>query len=438
MDATPRRQRLLALLILLSGCASAQDRLEQGIELQVRGQHFQAAYRYIDALDKDPSLGEARQRLLEVSDSAVALALRSAASLERQGEHVTAAEWFEDVDALFRAARNVRVTIPLPDDYQELRRGAFDRAVESLIEQAEELRLRGDFAGARQRLVRARGQFEPSEEQRHRSRDAEVDLLIAWANAELEAGRYRAAFARAEEALQLEAPPDPRIVVAAEDIQARALELGTVVAAVLPVSSTPQVLETVGPEFAIQLADDLELDFWRQPPPFVAIADPLVVRREVRFVQRADRPLSSYEVADVLGRVGAEIGVLIEFAQVQVIETDVRTTARDTRTREGVAATYNVLEGNLVYDASLEVIVVDPRGRELRSSTFKVQENGRFDRGVYPAGNWRDLDLSRNELRLFDPDVRAEQHAAVARELLAALVPAVADQVFGAVLRQVP
>ena len=55
-------QSLLFLAVLLTGCASAGKRLEQGIEAEAEGSYYEAAIRYVEALEKDETLAEARDR----------------------------------------------------------------------------------------------------------------------------------------------------------------------------------------------------------------------------------------------------------------------------------------------------------------------------------------------------------------------------------------
>ena len=72
----PSPHALLPALFLLAACASAEKRLEQGMELQMQGRYDQAVVRYVEALEKDPQMQEARQRLVEVGDSAISGHLR--------------------------------------------------------------------------------------------------------------------------------------------------------------------------------------------------------------------------------------------------------------------------------------------------------------------------------------------------------------------------
>ena len=71
---------LLALIVLLGACASATKRLEQGMEMAMRGNFDAASARYVQALEKDPSLTEARQRLVRVTDHAVSQHMQDASA----------------------------------------------------------------------------------------------------------------------------------------------------------------------------------------------------------------------------------------------------------------------------------------------------------------------------------------------------------------------
>ena len=49
MAARPIRLALLLPLVMASACASAGDRLNEGIRLQSQGRYMEAVYRYADA-----------------------------------------------------------------------------------------------------------------------------------------------------------------------------------------------------------------------------------------------------------------------------------------------------------------------------------------------------------------------------------------------------
>src|SRR5262245_64799071 len=80
-------------LVLLWGCTSATDRLNDGIALQNQGRYMEAVYRYSDAIerDEDGELVEARDRLVASGDSAISVAMDDADELERRGNPVGSA-----------------------------------------------------------------------------------------------------------------------------------------------------------------------------------------------------------------------------------------------------------------------------------------------------------------------------------------------------------
>ena len=433
---TRPRLTLLGALLVGAGCASAGDRLNEGIQLQSEGRYMEAAYRYADAVDKDSELVEAQDRLLAVGDTAIELALARATNQRATGDPIRAAETFQSVDALLSRVREVGFSLSPPVDYADLRREAFDWAIEALMSDGEELVAEGRFRDARRALRRARSDFTATNAQRTASFAAEIDLLLTWADAELSVDRYRAAFGLAGEAVELRPSPTRRVLDEADQIRVRALELGTVALAILPITSVASVREQVAGDLEAQLSDDLELDYWRDPPPFVATADPVLVRRLVRDATRGGAPLSSRALTRVLGAVAADFGALVEVTSLDIEERDVEREPREVRSRRGGTASYFVEEGRLRYEAEVEVIVIDYNGNEVRDFRVSARGTGRFERGVF-RGNPQELDLSRNEARLFDPDVLAAQHARVQREVVGELAADVARRTFEAVLSRV-
>lgn len=427
----------LVLAATLGACASAGDRFKEGMELEAQGRHYEAAFRYADAVDKDPSMVRARERLLVVGDSALLLGMESAAAYGRQGHRVRAAQEFLALDRLLSRAAQVGVRLDPPDSYGQERRSAFDDAIAAHMEDGTRHEHVGRWNDARQAYVRARTVFEPSAEQRAEALRAERNVLLAWADDDLAAGRYRAAYLRAEDAVSLEGPLDPDVQEAAAAVQERALAHGTVGLAVLPVSSTAPVLDLVGEGFGRQLSDVLELDYWRTPPPFVAVADPVMVRHEARRAGFRDEPLRPREVDRVLHAVGADFGALIEMAALDRTEEDVVQRRREARTRRGRPTSYVLEEGRLRYRAHAHVVIVDGRGREVSEFTTSATATGEFERAVY-AGDPGDLELSRNELRWFDRTLLEEELRAMEDEVVFALADRVAPEVLERVLRRVP
>ena len=362
-------RRLFSLVLLtaafLTACASAGDRLNEGMQLQSEGRYMEAAYRYADAVDKDATLEEARERLSTVADSALRRTMDSATSLGGGGDPIAAADAFLGGDRLLRRIRQVGARFSPPPGYELQRRETFDWAIEALMSYGELQRDRARFSDARRAFIRARTDFEATRAQREASFDAEGDLLLRMADAALSDGRNRRAYGYAGEVLQLVGNSRRSTVDRVGRIQETALRRGTVRLAVLPITSLAAVRERVGSEFENQLSDDLELDYWRDPPPFVAVADPVLIRRAVRDALQGSNRLSVRNVERVLGSVDADLGALIEFTFVQIQESNVETELRSARTNRGVVVSYSIVKGRVTYQAMVQVILVDADGDEL-------------------------------------------------------------------------
>lgn len=425
---------LAATTTFLCACASAGKRLEQGLEAEARGDWFEAARRYADALEKDPALEDARRGLYEAGDSAIRLAVRRADDRAAADDPVGAAEELRAADALLARGREVGATIPTPEGWATRRREAFDAAAARLLERGDAFRDEGRWADARAAYRRMRADFDPGPGAARESLDAEAGLLLDWADAEAADGRWRAAYGRAGEALAVAGPLPRSVVDGASELQQHALANGLRVLAVFPVGSTAQVREAAGGDLEGQLSDVLELDHWRSPPLFVAVADPVAVRQTTRQLFPAG---TTFRPGRVLEEVGGDFGALVELTKLEVTESDVESEERTARNSRGRSVTYTVERGRTRYAIEATVTIFDDRGARLGSSTARASESGHFERGRY-GGSWRDLNLSRGETLLFDPVAQRAQYAELEATLLAELADHVADDVFGAVVRRIP
>jgi len=435
MNLRARVPSLLALFFL-AGCASAGDRLEDGLQLQAEGRFIEAAYRYADAVDKDRSLIEAQDRLIAATDTAIVMTRTSYEHLQSSGDLIAAADGFRDIDRLLARVREVGLRYAPPSDYAALRREAFDHAIEALMGYAGTLQDEGRFGEARRALVRARNDFSATSAQSATSLSAEVELLLDWGESDLDVGALKAAFAHAGQAVEVRTPPAQGVTRRADDIRNEALDLGTLRVAILPITSTAAVREIIGTEYQGELSDNLEVDYWRAPPPFVAVADPVMVRREARDAASGSRPLNARQVERVLDEVGADLGALIEVQVVQLREDNLREETKPVRLRSGAADFFKLVRGRLAVDVTVEVVIVDGNGRELETFRVAARETGNFERGVY-EGNAGELELSRNEARYFDRDLIDEQTKEVERAALAELAENVATKIFDEIVSRV-
>ena len=131
----------VSCILVVSACASATKRYEQGQELELQGRTAEAAQRYIDALKKDATLAEARQRLAETGARAVADGMRETDAFEMTAAHIDAAESLRSLDALVRDAAGVGVSLAVPSGYAEKRRVVLGYAVDQAINEATTARV---------------------------------------------------------------------------------------------------------------------------------------------------------------------------------------------------------------------------------------------------------------------------------------------------------
>ena len=328
MAKTPRRLFLALPLLFTMACASAADRFNEGLELQAQGRYMEAAYRYADAVEKDATLQEARDRLLIVGDSAVMLALEQSDYLDGRGEPVEAAREFLSIDRLMSRIRSVGMRLPEPGGYRVARQTAFERAIDWYMTEGEDASGEGRWEDAIRAFASARGDFSPTPDQREASFDAQTRVIIDWAEVELADRRPRAAYGIAERALSVRRSTPRPIVLEVSDLQDRALAMGTVVLAALPISATGRVRDVVGAELEIALDERMESGHWRDAPPFVAMADATILRREVRGLLRGVIPQSPALVGRALNLIGADYGVMVEITSITIADQGVEVEER--------------------------------------------------------------------------------------------------------------
>jgi hypothetical protein len=350
MATTLNRLFFVFSLLLGTACASATDRFNEGLDLQAQGRYMEAAYRYADAVEKDGSLQEARDRLLIVGDSAVMLALEEADRLESRGEPVGAARQFQSIDRLMSRVRSVGMRLTEPGDYRVARRTAFDKAIEWYMIEGTDASREGRWENGIRAFASARDDFSPSRDQREASLDAETRVIIDWAEVELGDRRPRAAYGIAERALSVRRSTPRSIVLEIRDLQDRALAMGTVVVAALPVSATGQVRDIVGAELEIELDEGMETGYWRDAPPFVQMADANILRRELRGLLRGRIPQSPALVGRALNLIGADYGVMVEVTSIRISDEDVQVEERTAEIRRRNVEQIREREGDAARD----------------------------------------------------------------------------------------
>jgi hypothetical protein len=225
--------------------------------------------------------------------------------------------------------------------------------------------------------------------------------------------------------------------------------MGTVVIAVPPVMADDGVREYLGAEFEIELDETLALDFWNKPPLFVEVADPAILRRELRGLLRGQFVQSPTIVGRSLELIGADLGVMVRLSEIEVTEVDVdrhrheavlpRHAEGGLDLRRGSAGqtmdtlNYYTVEGELAYEVVAEIVLVDPLGREIHRFEAASHQVGPFQRGEFDGDPAR-LTLSERHARFFDPHVQAAQVATIESALLDELAIAIASGTYDQVL----
>jgi hypothetical protein len=408
---------LLCVLIAAGACVSAEKRVDQGIRLEQSGRPAEAARRYADALRRDPSLTDARARLQESGDRAVEELLGQAQAVPPQ----EGADAFVEVDDLLRVSGAVGVTLRVPEDYDRLRRDAFDRAIDSAIRMAGDAAARGDFDAAASRLARAAGRWEASETQRTTIARARFDLLVDWADASLQRGEYRAAHQRAQQAIDLLGPGSPN-APRAMDVQAEALRRGTIRLAVLPAAVTSDHRGHLPEGLLAELNDAFLDERWRREPLFIAIADPREVAREARRRTYGRQTPTRSEARAIAAAMGADVAALLVIDSVETRETDVQQQRVPARTRGGVDTAYTVRSARQEVRVRLAYNLLDVEDvQQPERNTVWADASVRVRRATF-AGNPADLVLpNQGDRALFaastTPGLGNEQVRSLASEL---------------------
>lgn len=433
--AAPVLLVLCAALLFTAGCASASKRFEQGQELEERGDYAGAVERYVQSLRKDADQPEVRERLAEAAAVYVEATLAAADRAHTEGRFAEAAEAYRTLDLLIDDADEVDVPVVLPETYADDRRTRFDDALAALVADAEAAFDAGRWSQALALYDRL-DRYDPAPGYLDDREDARRRIYLAWADDDLAAGRYRDAAAHADDALAL-LEPDSDAARDALDIRAAALERGTMYVAVVPFRNETRG-EGAPPAFLAELNDVLYLDHWSVPPPFVAVADPVLVGRELRRRDLRRGDLSRNEAARVGRAVGADFVIVGAVERFEATEEDVRSRTERARTRDGVDTTYTVRSGRLRYSVEVAYEVVDvARRRVVDRGRASESETGRFELAVYD-GDPRDLRLDRGERRLFDERRLDDEARDIEAELIDDLAPRIAERVFDDVLRRVP
>ena len=428
---------LLLLIAVIGGCASADKRFNQGSEAEIKGQYEQAVMRYVQALEKEPGLEAARIRLIESGNLAIVDQLDQADEWADRGDPVSSASHYQRADNVVARARTVGVRLNLPENYGTQRRAMFDDAFDALIEQGIMAREQGRWQEGVAASHQAQRNFEPSMDQRNQALTEEAILYVQWSETEYHREHWRDAFDIAARVQEMEWSPmaqSDQALVLMED----SLAEGEVELIVLPVQtrSGSNRERARDRDLATEIETALWRGPWRQPPPFVAMHEPLGARDLMTHTGILDGDYNAGTVALILRLAEADYGAHIQIVDSEATEFDVKSHTQSVRTRDGKNTSFVKENGKRRLQATARVVIADGFGNEVANVIVPGSGTAAFARGVYD-GDHRELNLSSHQVDLFDRMVLDDQEMEAQMELVRDLATNIADAVYGRTLAQV-
>ena len=424
---------VFSLLASLVGCASVEKRYKKGQELEEKGRLEEAAQRYISVLAKEPGREDARERLADVGARVIDESLARARADGSAGLYENAVAAILRIDGLRDRSGQVGVALAVPDDYADFRRGMLDAAAETLFRQGEDLENAEDWAEASRRYDKLRS-YPLTSDQAFRADESRARVLLRWAERDMELGAFRAAYARAQGALDIFGA-DSETGTKVRAIQTAALNAGTKTVAVLPFWADPGAGAATPRGIENDLYDSLLYERMAAPPLFVGPVDRGAVHREMsrlrvrsgeipaRTALMVGRSLNAdFVVVGWLESYEQEDGAPEELAKKAPLRRDKSTSASYTERRYTARLT-----GEVTYR-----IVETATGRMVEEETAGTHATAQFRR-AYFDGDYTTLDLSRDERALFNKEewLRAEE------ELRAGLVDKLAERIASGVFERV-
>lgn len=463
------------------GCNTAEKNLKKGTSLENKGQYYEAALRYITALEKDATLRDAREGLSISGASAVVQLSEDARMAQRAQNYRNAKDAYLKIDQMLDRTTRVGVDVRMPMNYAETRRGIMEEAYMYYMNASDaEMRLRKyeaaenmlneamrfDPTSSQQEQAEAQrnriyldwsnlliedgrrleadrrweGAFKayekatqksPTDQMRRQMQDASVSMLVKWGEDDMRYGRYRGAHERATRALQLVPNLD-----AAERLAREAIDRGTLQVAMLPIYRTAAAAVDMPNDFLADLNDALQYDFWDKPPMFIRSADPREIRSIMRRENLNDRVLSDDRVYDLGRRINANLVMYGEVTRYYVKDEVRSERSRTVKTRTGQDVTYKEQTIRRMVESQVDFRVVEPsRRRQFCAGKAEQRDYVEFKIAVY-NGNPNDLDLGRNERRIFDETDKREALERLTRDVNNNLSRKMAERVFDEIIRE--
>lgn len=431
MNPVPRLAGLTILALvacLLAACTSAEELMEDGAELEAEGRYEEAARKYIAAYDKDPSIVDLDVKATSLGNRVVDDLLFEAQTASGSDRPVQSAETYMKIDDLVLKALEAGLHLDRPSDYGDLRFDTFRDAVAVLIDDAIEAFDRGDVNRADEIIRDALRRFDPTAEETEVLLQVHYDVLLAWADRATNLGRFREAIAKADEALAVAEegsfPPDPAIA-----LRTRAIDLGTLYVAAAPARTWGRDRDAVSPWLIAEVNDRLELNYWSSPPELVAMAHSALVRQRIRQLGFGRGPLSRRDARMLAADLDADFVVLPEVERFEWTERNVRDRPKQARTHSGKEVVYSEIRGKIEYEARVRLMIVSRSGDVLVDDHFQDRRSRDFKRAEYD-GDYRDLDLSSSDRKLFRRDHLDDLLSEVENDLIDRVTQRIAERAY--------
>jgi tetratricopeptide (TPR) repeat protein len=425
----------LILIFALMDCASVEKRFKKGQELESKGRLEEAAQRYIKVLSKDSTMVEARQRLEDVGSQLIDMYIEQAYAYQSSEAYENAVSSLNRIDSLRRRSGQVGVMLSVPDGYEDFRQEMIDAAVVSLFFQGEDAEQAGNWAEALRKYERLRV-YPLSSEQAQRADQSRARVHIRWAEQDLARAYFRAAFGRAQSALEI-LGTDSDIGSNALEIQKMALEAGTRSVAVLPLWSS-QIVEDEAPQgVSRDLYDVLLYEYLPQPVLFVAPVDPGAIHRELRRLRIRSGEITRQTAAIVGQNLVADFVVIGWMESYLHDEGVVEEKVNRARLRRDRSTYVDYLERKCTVELTAEIIyqIIDPASsRVVDEETVRAEVSEQFKRCTFD-GDYTTLDLTRSERMFFNKEEWLRDEEELEEKLFDALAARIADRLYKRILR---
>lgn len=442
---------LALALAFAAGCAGTQQRYEEGADLEARGRYEEAARYYIKALDQEPGRERARKRLLETGTRAVEGLLAEAEAAERQGHYAEAVQVLGRLDTLRARAADVAVALPVPEDYAAYRAHVTEQAVAVLLRRGEQAERTGDWGTALDVYAQAERAYALPEAQHDALTRRRAEALLRWGEEALGQERYRTAFGRAQQAIDLLGPDSPEAQTA-RLIQEDALAAGTRYVTFLPPAVRSSVTDSVPAGLLRDLSDVLHT-YWEAPPPFLAQTDPVRLRRELRRTGPDREPLTRRHAVAIGRTLSADYVISIEVdaferkevedsawtrqAHVAERKDHSPTSGRPAAEQAHADTAYTEAHLDVTLEAAIAYRIIDPHTRRvLDESAVRAEVSGELRRGRFDSDSMR-LAPSDEERAHFDQENQRAREVELEAELIDALAERLAHHLYGRLLERI-